>query len=102
MLEEFAHQVHISILKGKIFAVAAMDVAGKAVVMLTLHILALHKFRVHNGFTIPAWVIIRHMLELQMASLRFYFLLCCLLSTLNLLNIAKRKTISYYRLYRPW
>ena len=74
MLEELAHQVHTSISRGKISAVAAMIVAGKRVVMLTLHILALHKFRVHNGFTIPAWVFIRPMLELQMVSLRFYFL----------------------------
>ena len=76
MLEELAHQVHISILRGKISAVAALDVAGKRVVMLTLQILALHKFRVHNGFTIPAWVIIRHMLKLEIVSLRFYFLFC--------------------------
>ena len=75
MLEELAHQVHISILRGKISAVAALDVAGKRVVMLTLHILALHK-SVHNGFTIPTWVIIRPLLELQMVSVRFYFLLC--------------------------
>ena len=76
MLEELAHQVHISILREKITAVVAMDVAGILVVMLTLQILALHKFRVHNGFTIPAWVIIRPMLKLEIVSLRFYFLFC--------------------------
>ena len=75
MLEELAHQVHTSISRGKISAVAAMIVAGKRAVMLTLHNLALHKFRVHNGFTIPVGVFIRPMLELQMVSLRliFYF-----------------------------
>ena len=73
MLEKLAHQAHITIL---VTAVVAMDVAGICVVMLTLQILALRKFRVHNGFTIPAWVIIRPMLKLEIVSLRFYFLFC--------------------------